>query len=160
MSITGMNHAVLYVRDADVTAAFYRDLLGFRDVRSFPGGRFLQAPGSVNDHDVAFFTLGTAAGPSRAGQQTVGLYHIAWQVETLQDLVECRDRLTAAGALVGSSDHESTKSLYAHDPDGLEFEVMWLVPRHLLDPARSAAVVIEPLDLDAEIARYGATTPS
>ena len=39
-----------------------------------------------------------------------------------------RERLIEAGALVGQSDHGPNKSLYARDPDGLEFEVMWLVP--------------------------------
>ena len=42
--------------------------------------------------------------------------------------------LTERGALVGASDHGTTKALYAHDPDGLEFEVSWLVPAELLTP--------------------------
>lgn len=160
MAITRMNHAVLYVRDADVSAAFYRDVLGFRDAFGFPGGRFLQAPGSVNDHDIAFFTIGAAAGPSAAGRETVGLYHLAWQVETLSDLVALRAALSAVGALVGASDHGATKSLYAHDPDGLEFEVMWPVPLHLLDPTADKLAAIKPLHLEAELARYGAMTAS
>ena len=59
-------------------------------------------------------------------------------------------------ALVGASDHGTTKSLYAKDPDGLEFEVVWLIPAHLLtdhDVAKKAT--IGPLDLDAEIERFG-----
>ena len=60
-----------------------------------------------------------------------------------------RDRLPQAGALVGASDHGANKSLYAHDPDGLEFEVMWLVPpEHWGDEEHEA--IIEPLDIDAE----------
>src|SRR6478609_358591 len=57
MAIRRMNHAVLYVRDAERSAAFYRDVLGFRDVAAFPGGAFLQAPDSTNDHDIAFFSI-------------------------------------------------------------------------------------------------------
>jgi catechol-2,3-dioxygenase len=64
--------------------------------------------------------------------------------------------LRANGALVGASDHGSTKALYAQDPDGLEFEVSWLVPADLLPP--DTAMRTTPLDLEAEIARYGAET--
>lgn len=156
MAISRMNHAVLYVRDAARSAAFYRDVLGFRTVAELTGGAFLQAPASTNDHDIAFFTIGAAAGPSAAGRSTVGLYHLAWEVETLADLVALRDRLAEVGALVGASDHGGTKSLYAMDPDGLEFEVCWVVPAALL-PA-DVKLTTRPLDLDAELAHYGATT--
>ncbi len=67
----------------------------------------------------------------------------------------------ALGALVGASDHGTTKALYGRDPDGLEFEVCWLVPADkLTDDAKAARSRIGPLDIDAEIARYGATTRS
>ena len=156
MAIKRMNHAVLYVRDARRTADFYRDVLGFTTVAEMPGGVFLQAPDSTNDHDIAFFTIGAGAGPSTAGRSTVGLYHLAWEVGTLGELAETRAALAAAGALVGESDHGTTKSLYAHDPDGLELEVCWVVPAELLD---GAEMTTRPLDLAATVARYGAETP-
>ena len=159
MAIKRMNHAVLYVRDAARSAAFYRDVLGFRDVHTFPGGAFLQAPDSTNDHDIAFFSIGEDARPSPAGAGgAVGLYHVAWEVGTLTDLVELRDRLQDAGALVGASDHGTTKSLYAKDPDGLEFEVCWVVPADQLDPDAAVSARPLPLDLDREMAAHGATT--
>jgi catechol-2,3-dioxygenase len=159
MAIRGMNHAVLYVRNAERTATFYREVLGFREVTRFGDGLgiFLQAPDSTNDHDIAFFTIGDQAGPSTAGTSTVGLYHVAWEVATLADLTAIRERLVAAGALVGETDHTTTKALYAHDPDGLEFEVSWLVPTARVTPELLALrAVNRPLDLDAELARYGA----
>jgi catechol-2,3-dioxygenase len=159
MAIQRMNHAVLYVRDAERSEAFYRDVLGFSTVASFPGGRFLRAPDSTNDHDIAFFSIGAEAGPSSAGRSTVGLYHVAWEVGTLQDLADAAAALSAAGALVGASDHVVSKSLYAQDPDGLEFEVCWVVPLELLGEGVSPSARPLPLDLDGEIARYGATTP-
>ncbi len=159
MPVMRMNHAVLYVRDVARTVAFYQDLLDFKVVMEIPGGRaaFLQAPGSNNDHDLGVFGIGTAAGPSQAGRATVGLYHIAWEVDTLDELARLRDKLSEAGALVGASDHGTTKALYAHDPDGLELEVSWLVPADLItaDLNRSA---ISPLDIAAEQVRYGGTT--
>lgn len=158
MAIRGMNHAVLYVRNAERTAAFYREVLGFREVTRFGGGAgiFLQAPDSRNDHDIAFFTMGDQAGAPTAGQSTVGLYHIAWEVGTLADLRAIEAKLIEVGALVGATDHTTTKALYAKDPDGLEFEVSWLVPHDMVTPELlERRGVNRPLDLDAEVATYG-----
>jgi catechol-2,3-dioxygenase len=152
-----MNHAVLYVRDVARTSAFYQDLLGFRVKAEMPGRAvFLQAPDSTNDHDIGLFQIGAGAGPSQAGRATVGLYHLAWEVDTLDELARLRAVLLQAGALVGESDHGTTKALYCHDPDGLEFEVSWLVPADLLTD--DIATGTARLDLDAEIARYGGQT--
>ena len=155
-----LNHAVLYVRDVARSTAFYRDVLGFRVKVEIPGRAvFLQAEGSTNDHDLGLFAIGTAAGPSGAGRSTVGLYHLAWEVDTLAELARIRGALADAGALVGASDHATTKALYAQDPDGLEFEVSWLLPADLITPeVRAAGATTQPLDLDAETARYGAQT--
>jgi catechol-2,3-dioxygenase len=162
MGVHRLNHAVLYVRDATRTAAFYREVLGFRTVVELPGGAgaFLQAPGSTNDHDIAFFTIGAQAADSPAGRGSVGLYHLAWEVETLDDLEDLQVRLAEVGSLGGASDHGTTKSLYAKDPDGLEFEVVWLIPAHLLTDADRAASGgrPHPLDLQREKDRFGGST--
>jgi catechol 2,3-dioxygenase-like lactoylglutathione lyase family enzyme len=163
MGVTRLNHAVLYVRDLARSVDFYREVLGFREVPMTPDGfrgvAFLQAPDSTNDHDLGLFEIGTAAGPSGAGRSTVGMYHLAWEVDTLAELERVAARLAAAGALVGTSDHGTTKSLYGKDPDALEFEVVWLVPADLLDDAALAARKrIRPLDLAREQQRYGAHT--
>jgi catechol-2,3-dioxygenase len=138
--------------------SFYRDVLGFELVNELGGkAAFLRAPESHNDHDLGLFEIGAQAGPSQAGRTTVGLYHLAWEVDTLRDLETLAGRLAEAGALVGSSDHSTTKSLYGKDPDGLEFEIAWVVPADLLDEAALAGrSQIRPLDLGREMARYGA----
>jgi catechol-2,3-dioxygenase len=157
MPITRMNHAVLYVRDIQRTVDFYREILGFRVKFEIPGqASFLQAPASTNDHDLGVFQIGASAGPSQAGRSTVGLYHLAWEVDTLDELDRIATRLRQAGALVGASDHGATKALYAHDPDGLEFEVCWLVPADRLP--ETVDIVTRPLDLPAEKTRYGGST--
>jgi catechol-2,3-dioxygenase len=159
MAIKRMNHAVLYVRDADRTYDFYRDVLGFRVVGEMPGAKVLQAPDSTNDHDLALFSIGDQAGPSMAGRATVGLYHIAWEVQTLGDLREIAAKLAEAGALTGATDHSTTKALYAKDPDGLEFEVCWIVPQRFMNEELEAGKSrLRPLNLDAEIERYGLET--
>jgi catechol-2,3-dioxygenase len=163
MGITRLNHAVLFVRDLDRSVAFYTEVLGFRRIDMTPEGfaaaAFLQAPGSTNDHDLGLFQIGAAAGPSGAGRTTVGLYHLAWEIDTLSELKQLAGSLSEHGALTGTSDHGTTKSLYGRDPDGLEFEVAWIVPADRLDDtAREARKRIRPLDLDREIARYGTDT--
>ena len=157
MPIQRLNHAVLYVRDVDESVAFYTEALGFRVKAALPGAAFLQAEGSTNDHDLGLFAVGARAGASAAGRSTVGLYHLAWEVDTLAELRRVAAVLAERGALVGASDHGTTKALYAHDPDGLEFEVSWLVPADLLTPDLTMRTA--PLDLEAEITRYGADTP-
>jgi catechol-2,3-dioxygenase len=158
MPITRLNHAVLYVRDAQRSAQWYEETLGFRRVGVGPddwdGAAFMQAAASTNDHDIAFFTVGDQPGPVG-----IGLYHLAWEVDTLDELERLREVLTRAGSLVGASDHGTTKSLYAKDPDGIEFEVAWVVPKDQLDDAAlEARKSIGHLDLAREKSRYGATT--
>ena len=160
MGVHRLNHAVLYVRDVERSTAFDGDVLGFRVINSFPGAAFLQAPESTNDHDLGIFQIGAGAGSSDAGRSTVGLYHLAWEVDTLGELQRLAGVLRERGALVGASDHGTTKSLYAKDPDGLEFEVVWIIPAHLLTADDvDARTTIRPLDLPAEIKRFGAREP-
>ncbi|GAA3790509.1 VOC family protein [Sphaerisporangium flaviroseum] len=159
MPVHRLNHAVLYVRDVERAVTFYEEALGFRVVMAFPGAAFLQAPSSNNDHDLGLFQIGAGAGPSEAGRATVGLYHLAWEVETLDDLEEIAAKLNSLGALVGASDHSTTKALYAKDPDGIEFEVSWLVPAALLtEETLAGRSSIQPLDIAREKERYGGST--
>ena len=158
MPIHRLNHAVLYVSDVDRSVAFYENVLGFRKVMGFSGAAFMQAPASQNDHDLGLFQV-TGAGTSTAGRSTVGLYHLAWEVDTLGALEEVSERLLAEGALVGATDHGTTKALYGRDPDGIEFEVCWLVPAELItDEIVAAKAQMKRLDLDAEKERYGPDT--
>lgn len=156
MGIRRLNHAVLYVRDVRHSVQFYREMLGFTVVHEPRGAAFLRASESGNDHDLGLFEIGTAAKPSGAGAGSVGLYHLAWSISTLRALAQVADRLRAAGALVGASDHVTSKSLYAKDPDDIEFEVGWFVPRERVTPEMEAEVAIRPLDIPAEIATWGA----
>ncbi|MDQ6837100.1 MAG: VOC family protein [Actinomycetota bacterium] len=159
MPVHRLNHIVLYVSNAERTARFYREVLGFRIVHEAGGGKacFMQAPGSTNDHDLGLFEMGPDAGPSTAGRSTVGTYHVAWELDTLDELRHVATLLAERGALVGASDHGTTKALYAKDPDGLELEVSWLLPASAItDDDRTLSVL--PLDLDKECARFGADT--
>ncbi|GJF27576.1 glyoxalase [Kitasatospora sp. NE20-6] len=153
MPVRRLNHAVLWIRDVDRSVAFYADALGFRVDHVIPGrAAFLSAPGSSNDHDLGLFAVGAdAPGPE---QGRIGLYHLAWEVGTLGELAGIGARLVELDALVGSTDHLVSKSYYAKDPDGNEFELMWRVPRADW-PAPEAGLRPGPLDLQAAIDRWG-----
>ncbi|HTP16496.1 MAG TPA: VOC family protein [Streptosporangiaceae bacterium] len=153
MAVRRLNHAVLYVRDLAAAVDFYAGALGFEIRTEIPGRAvFLRAAGSANDHDLGLFEVGDAAQPQ---SPYIGLYHLAWEVGTLPELAEIRDRLAARGALVGASDHRVSKSLYARDPSGIEFEVMWRVPAEAWEQEIQTGPMIAPLDLEEELARWG-----
>ncbi|MBI5090463.1 MAG: VOC family protein, partial [Actinobacteria bacterium] len=89
--IRRLNHAVLWVRDAQASAAFYRDVLGFQIVADLgPQAAFLRADGSDNDHDLGLFSVGARPAPP---PHSPGLYHLAWQVHTIEELAAVRTRL-------------------------------------------------------------------
>lgn len=153
MAVRRVNHAVLYVHDLGKAVQFYRDTLGLEVRTEIPGrAAFLRAPGSANDHDLGLFEVG---GSPLGPEPRVGLYHLAWEVGTLAELDETRRRLEARGALVGASDHRVSKSLYAKDPSGIEFEVMWRVPAEDWAAELKQGGMIAPLDLEAARARWG-----
>ncbi len=151
MPISRLNHAVLFVSDLERSVGFYTTVLGFEVTSEIPGAAFLRADGSTNHHDLGLFGLGSGAAPRR--QRQIGLYHLAWQVPTIDDLVAVRAGLIEAGAATGESSHGATLSVYGADPDGNEFEVMWMLPRDAWGPYETEAVV-ERLDLAAEVARW------
>ncbi|MEM7091488.1 MAG: VOC family protein [Actinomycetota bacterium] len=149
MATLGMRHAVLWVSDPARSARFYGEALGLVPKAEMDHAVFLTSPDSGTDHDLGLFRADGDGAPERH----VGLYHIAWEVATLAELVEARQRLQAMGSYVGESDHGVSRSIYCKDPDGIEFEVMWEVPVELLDDDRPAS---GPLDLETDIARWGA----
>jgi catechol-2,3-dioxygenase len=124
---------------------FYCGLLGFEVRRRYPNAAFLTIPGSADDHHLGLFEQ---TGVARPDEGVARMYHAAWEVGELTDLARARARLLEAGALVGQSDHGTSLSLYAKDPDGLEFELFWTVPD-------GTPVGTRPIDLERELARRG-----
>jgi len=153
--VARLNHAVLYVRDAQPAADFYGRVFGFETVSAEFGGQavFMRAGGGENHHDLGLFSVGPDA--PRPPRGSTGLYHLAWEVPTIEDLAAAVGALSEAGAMTGASDHGVSKSLYGADPDGNEFEIMWRVPREAWGEEEHRGVV-RSLNLDAELKRWGA----
>jgi len=153
--VAGLNHAVLFVRDASVSAEFYGRVFGFEVVANELGGKavFMRAAGGDNHHDLGLFSVGADA--PRAPRGSVGLYHLAWEVPTIEDLADAARLLSENRALGGASDHGVSKSLYGSDPDGNEFEIMWRVPREAWGEHEEHGAIM-PLDMDSEVRQWGA----
>jgi catechol-2,3-dioxygenase len=154
IDVVRLNHAVLFVSDLERAVEFYSRAFGAEVAAREPraDAAFLRMPRSGNHHDLGLFGLGADQPPRRPG--TVGLYHLAWQVDTIEDLEQARVTLAELGALTGESSHGATKSVYGVDPDGNEFEVMWMLPRDSWGEYEHSAPV-EPLDLEGELSRWG-----
>ena len=132
MTVRELGHLVLYVRDVSRSAAFYRDVLGWRQVLPEPAsdaiGIAAFSSGRTH-HELLLIEVGADAAPIPQGRR-VGLYHFGLNVgESDDDLRAALNRVRAAGAtVVGASDHTVTHSVYILDPDGNEIELYVDVP--------------------------------
>jgi len=143
-----LNHAVLYVSDLKRSVNFYSRVFGFEIIAEQGPMAFLRAKGSANHHDLGLLSLGTDA--PRPPEGSTGLYHLAWELGSIQELALAREELKKAGAYTGESDHGATKSVYGADPDGNEFELMVLLPRERWGQYEHRAPVM-PLDWNKEL---------
>ena len=132
MTVRELGHLVLYVRDVSRSAAFYRDVLGWRQVLPEPAsdaiGIAAFSSGRTH-HELLLIEVGSDATPIPPGRR-VGLYHFGLNVgESDDDLRAALEQVRAAGAtVVGASDHTVTHSVYILDPDGNEIELYVDVP--------------------------------
>jgi catechol-2,3-dioxygenase len=117
-----LGHVALRVRDLNGAVEFYREVVGLplrsrhADQVAFLGVR----PDA--SHEVALFALGAdAPGPE---PNRVGMYHMAWEMATFEDLEALHARLLAHGAnITGYSDRQC--NVMFTDPDGNENEALW-----------------------------------
>lgn len=145
MQVKELGHIVLYVRDLERSAAFYRDVLGWKQIGDvglrFPAVAF--SSGRTH-HELLLIEVGPDAAPIPPGRR-VGMYHFGLKVgDTDDELRQALATLQAAGVqIVGASDHTVTHSLYIQDPDGNEIElyidvagVEWDDPAAVLSPVK------------------------
>jgi catechol 2,3-dioxygenase len=145
--IQRVGHVVLKVRSLERSVAFYRDVLGLREVGRL-GDRmvFFTATGD-NHHDLALLEVGAnAPEPPREG---VGLYHVAFKIgDSLEALRAARDHLARAGVpILGLSDHRVSQSLYLRDPDGHGLELYVDADPSVWRREPGAVATVAPLDL-------------
>lgn len=136
----------LQVADLDRSLGFYRDVIGFRELR--------RADGAAE--------LGAADGPTllelteRPGVRRVprsgllGIYHFALLLPERTDLGRFLRRQVREGVRFGAADHAFSEALYLEDPDGITIEVYADRPRHrwTTPDAGGLPLVSDPLDAD------------
>lgn len=138
MSITpkikGLYHFAFPCRDAEETRRFYEDILNMKLAACMQSDRvpstgeeqpyahfFLEmGDGSY----LAFFDLGRNEMPLPSPNTPAWVMHFAMEVDSLDEVLEVRDRLRKAGvAVTDIVDHDFIKSVYFLDPNGLRLEV-------------------------------------
>ena len=147
MAVKELGHIVLYVRDADRSARFYRDVLGWKQVLPEPGNpveSIAMFSSGRTHHELLLIEVGEAATPIPSGRR-IGMYHFGLKVGDTDE--EMRDVLATlqdnSVRLMGAGDHGFTHSLYIADPDGNEIElyvdvagVAWDDPELLARPTQ------------------------
>jgi len=110
-------HVNVYVRDVEYSHAWYADLLGLHTYDYRPGKAAFMSADEDESHELALMQVGADAPLQRPGQ--VGLNHMAWRVESLDDLKEFYQRLKIKGVPIASVvGHGISLGIYFHDPDG------------------------------------------
>jgi catechol 2,3-dioxygenase len=118
-----LGHVVFYVQDMARSLAFYRDLLGFKEIGRTFGGAAAALTSGRTHHELLLIEVGAAPGPPPG--RRLGLYHIGIKVgDSLDELRAAKRDLEHAGVAIGGmSDHTVSQSLYVSDPDGNEVEL-------------------------------------
>ncbi len=150
-TVSKLDHAVLYCSDVAKSKTFYTGVFGMKVVVDAQGMCLLRAGSDEQHHDLGLFPAHHGEKATRGGP---GLFHLAWKVNSIDELAEARKVLQEAGALTGESSHGATKSLYGVDPDNNEFEIAYTIPREDWGQWENSGIV-EPLDWQAELEKYG-----
>lgn len=118
-----LGHVVFYVKNLERSLAFYRDLLGFREVGRIFNGKAAALTAGRTHHELLLIEVGDAP-PPPSGRR-LGLYHIGIKIgNSLEELRTAKQELELASVVItGMSDHTVSQSLYLQDPDGNEIEL-------------------------------------
>ena len=151
-----LGHVNLWVRDAERSEGFYADVLGLKATERRPGFAVFMSANLDESHEVALMQLGPDARGPEANQ--VGLNHVAWRMETFEDLQEVYGRLKERGIEIkGIGDHGISLGVYFQNPDGNGNEVYYELPRNQWPEGDSIFTGHFPMSLEDEPADLKAT---
>ncbi len=114
-----LGHAVIKMRDLEQAKRFYVDLLGFELANTYPKMIFFRL--GSDHHTLAVLQVDPDAAPPTQNQ--VGLYHLAFQVESFEALKGVYRKLKEHGVPIRRTvTHTMSHSVYFQDPEGNEIE--------------------------------------
>ena len=124
---THLGHVNIYVRNAEEAHQWYEDILGLHTYDFVPGRAAFMSANRDESHEIALMEVGAdAPGPEA---KRVGLNHMAWRMDSLDDLKEFYHRLKDRDIAMGIGDHGISLGIYFNDPDGNGIEVYYELPR-------------------------------
>ena len=129
IKIKRLGHLVIRVRNVKRSEEFYSNVLGLEVKGRYDDKMVFFRSNHEVDHDLAIMGIGDdAPGPEAT---RVGLYHFAYELDSLDDLREAYSSIKEKGvSIAGFGDHGDTKGLYIFDPDGNEIELYAIAPQH------------------------------
>ena len=122
-----LGHVNIYVRNAERSQKWYEDILGLHTYDFVPGRAAFMAANREESHEVALMEVGENA-PGVIDKQ-VGLNHMAWRMDSLDDLKEFYNRIKEKDVEITPRDHGISLGIYFNDPDGNGIEVYYELPR-------------------------------
>ena len=123
-----LGHVNIYVRNAEKAQQWYTEVLGLHTYDLIPGRAAFMSANLDESHEIAVIELGEDALGPQSGQ--VGLNHMAWRMDTLNDLEDFYNRLGELNVPIGKvADHGISLGIYIQDPDGNGIEVYYEIPR-------------------------------
>ena len=119
-----LGHVHLKVSDLAAAERFYCDIIGLR-VQERIGDTFLFLSFGEAHHDFALQAIhGTPRSPStQRSSEAPGLYHSAFEVDSVEALLVALDELKARGFSYALVDHGISWAAYTEDPSGNGVEI-------------------------------------
>ena len=119
-----LTHANLFVADMERSMDFYQAVIGLGESYRRTNLRAGFLTNGNSHHDIAVMEFGRGYAGKRDPARTIGLNHLAFEMENDLELNQWYRAAVVAGANIHRTvDHGNTHSCYMHDPDGTQIEV-------------------------------------
>ena len=120
-TIDGLDHVAIAVSDVPRSVAWYQDVLGLERLHANAWGD-LPAVVGAGSSGLALFPVQGPSPKPRPGRDVLTMRHVAFRVDA-ENYARAKAALAARGIAFEEQDHQISRSIYLHDPDGHEVEL-------------------------------------